>query len=62
MKRNVYISTLALVVLGGLLSNAHAMTLPPATAVPEPATIVSGALLLVPLGVAMARACRKPRK
>jgi hypothetical protein len=61
MKRNVYISTLALVVLGGLLSNAYA-TPGPETAVPEPATIVSGALLLVPLGVAVARACRKPRK
>ena len=60
MKRNVYISTLALAVLGGLLSNANATPGPPA--VPEPATFVSGALLLVPLGVALARACRKPRK
>lgn len=60
MKRNIYLSTVILVALGGLLTNAQATPLAPA--VPEPATFVSGALLLAPLGVALARALRKPRK
>ena len=34
----------------------------PPNSVPEPSTIVAGALVLVPLGVGLARAFRKPRQ
>lgn len=35
---------------------------PPVSSVPEPSTIIAGALLLVPLTAGAVRAMRKPRK
>ena len=38
-----------------------AQALPPSTTLPEPSTIISGALLLIPLGAGMLRAYYKNR-
>ena len=44
-----------------LLSGATVTSAPPTVPVPEPSTIISGALLLVPLGISSLRALRQSR-
>ena len=67
MKKNSYCKLLVAAAICSLSAICVAEPPPPPPspqipAVPEPGTILAGAMLLVPLGIGAVRALRKPRQ
>jgi hypothetical protein len=66
MKKNSYCKLLVAAAICSLSAICVAEPPPPPSpqipAVPEPGTILAGAMLLVPLGIGAVRALRKPRQ